>query len=51
MQQWIDLARFTGLQTRKSQPLAALDTTDTPTQPAVQCNTSQDTNIEEITKE
>ncbi|KAK2982457.1 hypothetical protein RJ640_026300 [Escallonia rubra] len=45
-QQWIDLARFTGLQTRKSY-LLAYQTPDTPNSAALGCDTSDDVSIDE----
>ncbi|PHU13976.1 hypothetical protein BC332_15181 [Capsicum chinense] len=46
-QQWIDLARLTGLQARKSQQVSDLPR-DSANPAAVDCNTSEDTNTDEI---
>lgn len=46
-QQWIDLARLTGLQARKSQQVSDLPP-DSANPAAVGCNTSEDTNTDEI---
>ncbi|ONI24720.1 hypothetical protein PRUPE_2G258000 [Prunus persica] len=52
-QQWIDLARFTGLQTRKSESSQMLDSTNqtpdsTNQMPALECNNTEETNVDEI---
>lgn len=47
MQQWVDLARFTGLQTRKNAE-PTYQTPETPTPAALPCNTAEEANIEEI---
>lgn len=47
LQQWIDLARYTGLQTRKSES-PSYQKPDSPTPAALECNTTDDTNIDEI---
>ncbi|GFZ15078.1 DUF399 family protein, putative [Actinidia rufa] len=46
-QQWIDLARFTGLQARKSEP-PSYQTPDSPNPAALGCNTPEEANIDEI---
>ncbi|KAG5240021.1 protein RETICULATA-RELATED [Salix suchowensis] len=46
-QQWIDLARFSGLQSQKSEP-TSYQTLDSPSNAAIGCNTLEDTNIDEI---
>lgn len=46
-QQWIDLARFSGLQSQKSEP-PTYQTLDSPGNAAIGCNTLEDTNIDEI---
>ncbi|CAK7325941.1 unnamed protein product [Dovyalis caffra] len=46
-QQWIDLARFSGLQSLKSEPLS-YQTLDSPSNAAIGCNTLEDTDIDEI---
>ncbi|KAG6763823.1 hypothetical protein POTOM_031266 [Populus tomentosa] len=46
-QQWVDLARFSGLQSQKSEPPSYL-TLDSPSNAAIGCNTLEDTNIDEI---
>ncbi|KAL3652276.1 Protein RETICULATA-RELATED 6, chloroplastic [Castilleja foliolosa] len=45
-QQWIDLARFTGLQTRKSEEISS-QTPDSPNSAALECNVPEDSNIDE----
>ncbi|GER30403.1 hypothetical protein STAS_06339 [Striga asiatica] len=45
-QQWIDLARYTGLQARKSEELS-LESPDTSNSAALKCNILEDTNIDE----
>lgn len=45
-QQWVDLARFSGLQTRKSE--TSYTTPDFPNQPATECNTTEEGSIDEI---
>ncbi|XP_061375100.1 protein RETICULATA-RELATED 5, chloroplastic-like [Gastrolobium bilobum] len=45
-QQWIDLARFTGLQVRKTES----PTSDSPNQAAILCNKTEETGIDEIKK-
>lgn len=45
-QQWIDLARFTGLQTRKDE--ASLEPSDPPNSSAIECSSSDDTNVNDI---
>lgn len=50
MQQWVDLARYTGLQTRKSES-PSYQKTDSPSQAALEaleCNSSEDANIDEV---
>ncbi|PON83258.1 Protein RETICULATA-related [Trema orientale] len=46
-QQWVDLARYTGLQTRKSET-PSYQNSDSPSQTALECNNTEDTNIDEI---
>lgn len=46
-QQWVDLARFSGLQSQKSEP-PSYQTLDSPSNAAIGCNTLEDTNIDEI---
>lgn len=49
-QQWVDLARYTGLQTRKSES-PSYQKTDSPSQAALEaleCNSSEDANIDEV---
>ncbi|KAG5125424.1 hypothetical protein JHK82_032161 [Glycine max] len=45
-QQWIDLARFTGLQVRKTES----PTSDTPNPAAILCNETEEASIDEIEK-
>lgn len=47
MQQWIDLARYTGLQTRKSES-PSFQISDSPSHAALECNNSEEANIDEI---
>lgn len=47
LQQWIDLARATGLQAKKSQP-ASDEAVNTANIAALGCNTPEDSNIEDI---
>lgn len=49
-QQWIDLARLTGLQAQKSEQVSDL-APDSANPAAVGCNTPEDTNIDEINKQ
>ncbi|KAL5568861.1 hypothetical protein UlMin_025436 [Ulmus minor] len=46
-QQWIDLARFTGLQSRKSES-PSYQISDSTNTPAVECSNTEETNIDEI---
>lgn len=46
-QQWIDLARFTGLQVRKTE----LPTSDSPNHAAILCNETEEASIDEIKNE
>ncbi|XP_061986951.1 protein RETICULATA-RELATED 6, chloroplastic-like [Populus nigra] len=46
-QQWVDLARVSGLQSQKSEP-PSYQTLDSPSNAAIGCNTLEDTNIDEI---
>lgn len=46
-QQWVDLARFSGLQSQKSEP-PSYQTLDSPSNAEIGCNTLEDTNIDEI---
>ncbi|PSS33272.1 Protein RETICULATA-RELATED 6 like [Actinidia chinensis var. chinensis] len=46
-QQWIDLARFTGLQARESKP-PSYQTPDSPNPAALECNTPEEASIDEI---
>ena len=48
LQQWIDLARSTGLQTRKSDESPSLEVTESTTPVALECNTIEDPNVDEI---
>ncbi|GLT89247.1 hypothetical protein SLE2022_072360 [Rubroshorea leprosula] len=45
-QQWVDLARFSGLQTRKSEP-TSYQTSDSSNHTEVVCNTKEEVNIDE----
>lgn len=45
-QQWVDLARFSGLQTRKSE--TSHTTPDIPNQPAAECSTTEEGSVDEI---
>ncbi|GLT89244.1 hypothetical protein SLE2022_072340 [Rubroshorea leprosula] len=45
-QQWVDLARFSGLQTRKSEP-TSYQTSDSSNHTEVVCNTTEEVNIDE----
>lgn len=48
LQQWVDLARFTGLQTRKSEE-PSLQTPDSPNQAALEgCKTGEEATIDDI---
>ena len=47
LQQWVDLARFTGLQSRKDE-LPPYQDSDSPTPAALECTIREDTNIDEI---
>ncbi|KAL3524021.1 hypothetical protein ACH5RR_016855 [Cinchona calisaya] len=49
-QQWVDLARFTGLQAQKIESVPS-ETSDSPNHAALGCNTSEDANIDEISKQ
>lgn len=46
LQQWIDLARFTGLQVRKTEPSAS----DPPNPSAILCNETEEASIDEREK-
>uniref|UniRef100_A0A5B6ZMM4 Uncharacterized protein n=1 Tax=Davidia involucrata TaxID=16924 RepID=A0A5B6ZMM4_DAVIN len=46
-QQWVDLARFTGLQTRKSET-PSYQTPDSPNHAALECNNQEEASIDEI---
>ncbi|KAK6235610.1 hypothetical protein SCA6_010947 [Theobroma cacao] len=46
-QQWVDLARFSGLQTRKNKP-PSYQTPDSPNPAALECNTAEEANIDEL---
>ncbi|KAF5959124.1 hypothetical protein HYC85_000333 [Camellia sinensis] len=46
-QQWVDLARFTGLQATKSEP-PSFQTPDSPNQAALECNAPEEAAIDEI---
>ncbi|XP_010534634.1 PREDICTED: protein RETICULATA-RELATED 6, chloroplastic [Tarenaya hassleriana] len=46
-QQWIDLARFTGLQARKSIP-ASYDMPESSNQPIVECSSTEETSIDDL---
>lgn len=48
-QQWVDLARYTGLQAQKDEN-NPIETPDTPNA-AFECNASEETNIDEISKQ
>lgn len=50
LQQWVDLARFTGLQAQKNEKISS-ETSDSPKQAALECNASEDANIDEISKQ
>ena len=47
VQQWIDLARFTGLQARKSEP-PSYQTPDSSNPAALESNTPEEASIDEI---
>ncbi|OMO78065.1 hypothetical protein COLO4_24867 [Corchorus olitorius] len=49
-QQWIDLARFTGLQTRQDKS-PSYQTPDSPSPAALECNTVEEANIDEFKNE
>ncbi|KAL3521268.1 hypothetical protein ACH5RR_019417 [Cinchona calisaya] len=49
-QQWVDLARFTGLQAQKSENVSS-EISDSPKLAALKCNASEDANIDEISKQ
>ncbi|KAI3470932.1 hypothetical protein Pfo_027595 [Paulownia fortunei] len=49
-QQWIDLARYTGLQTRKGEEIS-FQTPDPSNSAALECNILEDTNIDESNKQ
>ncbi|KAM5556781.1 protein RETICULATA-RELATED 5, chloroplastic [Rosa sericea] len=46
-QQWIDLARFTGLQVSKSEP-SIYQTPDSTNQVALECNNTEETSVDDI---
>ncbi|KAK6121991.1 hypothetical protein DH2020_044265 [Rehmannia glutinosa] len=46
-QQWVDLARYTGLQARKSEEISFQTTSDPSNAGALECNILEDTNIDE----
>ena len=48
LQQWIDLARSTGLQARKTESSASLQTPDSPNPAAIVCNKTDETSVDEI---
>ena len=49
LQQWIDLARYTGLQTRKSEsPSYQIPDSSLTNHSALKVNNTEDTNIDEI---
>ncbi|CAI9091798.1 OLC1v1026914C1 [Oldenlandia corymbosa var. corymbosa] len=51
-QQWIDLARFTGLQAQKTEEASSQSpASDSPSNTALGCNASDDTNIEDISNQ
>lgn len=45
-QQWIDLARYTGLQTRSAE--ASLEVSDSANCSAIECSSSEDTNVNDL---
>lgn len=47
LQQWVDLARFSGLQSRKIEP-SSNQILDSVSNAAVGCNTLEDANMDEI---
>jgi hypothetical protein len=47
LQQWVDLARFTGLQARKSE-LPSYKIPDSPSHAALGCNNTEEATIDEI---
>lgn len=47
LQQWVDLARFTGLQTQKSEP-PSYQTVDSSNHAALECSSAEETHIDEI---
>jgi hypothetical protein len=47
LQQWVDLARFTGLQSRRSGP-PAYEIPDSPKRAALGCNNMEDATVDEI---
>lgn len=54
VQQWIDLARYTGLQARKSEDISSsIETPDASNSAALECNSNiiEDTNIDESNTE
>lgn len=50
LQQWIDLARYTGLQTRKNEVVHS-GTPDPPNNAASECSIVEDTKIDETNKQ
>ncbi|XP_027110701.2 protein RETICULATA-RELATED 5, chloroplastic-like isoform X1 [Coffea arabica] len=49
-QQWVDLARFTGLQAQKNEKVSS-ETSDSPEPAALECNAPEDANIDEINEQ
>ena len=50
LQQWVDLARFTGLQAQKNEKVSS-ETSDSPEPAALECNAPEDANIDEINEQ
>ncbi|KAK6145583.1 hypothetical protein DH2020_022403 [Rehmannia glutinosa] len=50
-QQWVDLARYTGLQARKSEEISFQTTSDPSNAAALECNILEDTNIDESNRQ
>lgn len=47
-QQWVDLARFTGLQSRRSGPPPSYEIPDSPNHAALGCNNTEDATVDKI---
>lgn len=48
LQQWVDLARFTGLQSRRSGPPPSYEIPDSPNHAALGCNNTEDATVDKI---